>query len=261
MRDGTSLRMNHAPHSDPSAASVTKVKSEGALFPQTMWSMISDVGRTDESEVRAALGRIAQAYWQPLYVFVRQRGFAHEDAADAVQGFFVHLMGTDLLRGLTPRETRFRSFLLRCFQNWLISEYRRETAQRRGGENFPVPLSAVEEEITEHAPTPEVAFDRRWARTIFSHARTKLNEEIDTRGRMEFFRELEARIFQPGMEGPNWVEVADRYEMNETAVRKAAMDLRVRFAALLRREVRSCVSEESEVDDELRYLFQLLSEG
>ena len=253
--------MYDAQHSDPSIASISKVRSEGSLFPQTMWSMISGAAHQDEIEVRASLGRIAQAYWQPLYVFVRQRGMTHEDAADAVQGFFVHLMGTELLRGLAPRETRFRSFLLRCFQNWLISEYRRETTQRRGGTDLPIPLSDLAGEIREDAPTPEVAFDRRWARTIFSLARAKLKEAIDSRERAEFFRELEARIFQSGTEGPHWSEVAERFDMNETAVRKAAMDLRARFAGLLRREVRSCVSEESEVDDELRYLLKLLSAG
>lgn len=251
--------MYDAQHSDPSLASGSKVKSEGGLFPQTMWSMISGAGRPDETEVRAALARIAQAYWQPLYVFVRQRNMTHEDAADAVQGFFAHLMGRELLRGLAPRESRFRSFLLRCFQNWLVSEFRRETAQRRGGSNLQIPLSEMAGEISEDAPTPEVAFDRRWARTIFSLAREKLTKEIASRERVDYFRELENRIFQSGTEGPHWAEVAERFDMNEAAVRKAALDLRARFAALLRREVRSCVSEESEVDDELRYLLQLLS--
>jgi chemotaxis regulatin CheY-phosphate phosphatase CheZ len=47
--------------------------------------------------------------------------------------------------------------------------------------------------------------------------------------------------------------------MTHGAVRKAAADLRRRFGALLREEVRGVVSSDDQVDDELRYLLGLLS--
>jgi RNA polymerase sigma factor (sigma-70 family) len=231
------------------------------LFPQTMWSAIAGANQANEGEARAALERMARAYWQPLYVFVRQRGMIHEDAADAVQGFFMHLLSKDLLQGLEQRETRFRSFLLRCFQNWLTSAHRREQAQRRGGAAEVLPLAAVAEEIREPHQSPEEAFDRRWAQSVFDQARARLREELMARERPDYFQALEQRVFQPRLEGPNWAEVAAKFSLSEGAVRKAAADLRGRFALLLRQEVSEGVSEDAEVDEELRYLFQLLSQS
>jgi hypothetical protein len=59
--------------------------------------------------------------------------------------------------------------------------------------------------------------------------------------------------------GPDWEALAQRFGMTHGAVRKAAADLRRRFGALLREEVRGVVSSDEQVDDELRYLLGLLS--
>ena len=47
--------------------------------------------------------------------------------------------------------------------------------------------------------------------------------------------------------------------MNTSTVRKAAHDLRQRFATLLRHEVRKVVANDEEVDEELRHLVRLLA--
>ncbi len=220
-------------------------------------------GAAGEAPAMEALERLARAYWQPLFIFVRQRGMSHDDAADAVQGFFAHMLGRDPLRGVERRETRFRTFLLRCFSNWLTSEHRKDAALKRGGAVFIVPWSEFDSDEARMEPdsvdSPELAFDRRWARTVFELAQSRLAEDIATRGRPDFLQEISRRVFHPGAEGPNWAEVAQAFSTNEGAVRKAAADLRGRFAALLRQEVSAAVSEDAEVDDELRYLFRLLS--
>lgn len=233
------------------------------FFPETMWSMISGVRHPSEEMGLLALGRLARAYWHPLYVFVRQRGSGHEDASDAVQGFFAHLLTKEMLQGVERRETRFRTFLLRCFQNWLNSSRRRAEAEKRGGGVLVVPLEETDSAFGLMPPgneeTPEVAFDRQWAKTVFERAQQRLGQEIASRERADYLREVRQRVFHPGSEGPNWAEVAERFGMTEGAVRKAAADLRGRFAILLRQEVGAVVGAESEVDEELRYLFQLLS--
>lgn len=211
-----------------------------------------------------ALERLAKAYWKPLYIFVRQRGVSHEDGADAVQGFFAYLLSQDLLRSVGQRETRFRTFLLHCFQQWLISEQRKKIAQKRGGEFSPVPLSDLESVSDLISPKggnepPELAFDRRWAQTIFHRAQERLDYEVSRRDRPEYLRELQQRVFYPGANGPNWAEVAEQFNLSEGAVRKAAFDLRTQFTSLLRAEVSALVSDDSEVNEELRYLFQLLT--
>jgi RNA polymerase sigma factor (sigma-70 family) len=250
----------------PVTKSATAVNDESNLrnlFPQTMWSMVAGTRDANEAQALVALERLARAYWQPLYVFLRQRNRSHEDAADSVQGFFEHLVNREMLQRVELRETRFRTFLLRCFQNWLISAHRRDQAQKRGGSAVIVSLSEMDSAshgvALDPQESPELAFDRRWAQTIFQRTQAKLDQEIALRERPDYLQELKSRIFHPSPEGPHWAEVAERFAVSEGAVRKAALDLRSRFAGLLREEVSELVSCETEVDEELRYLFYLLS--
>jgi hypothetical protein len=70
-----------------------------------MWSMIQAANAQEEA--LPGLERLARAYWRPLYVFSHQRGMDHEAASDAVQGFFEHLISTEMLedvrRGAVPQ--------------------------------------------------------------------------------------------------------------------------------------------------------------
>ncbi len=163
------------------------------------------------------------------------------------------------------RETWFRSFLLHCFTNWLVSAQRKSAAAKRGGKVFHVPLSEFDSEssavMAREDEAPEVAFDRRWAQTVFQRAQERLALELAAQAKAEYLQELSRRVFHPGPAGPQWGELARRYGLSEGAVRKAALDLRGRFAGLLRAEVLEVVSDPTEVDAELRYLFELLASG
>ena len=231
------------------------------LFPATMWSMIQ--AAKQEKDVLTGLERLARAYWRPLYVFARQRGASHDGASDEVQGFFEHLLSHDMLKNVQRGEARFRSFLLRCFTNWLSNQHHRNQAAKRGGGMALLPLDELDSQIDDPAliegQSPDKAFDHGWARALVDHAMKRLEEELEQRERSEFLLELRHRTFASSGAGPDWEEMASRHGMSHGAVRKAAADLRRRFGILLRTEVRSIVSKDEEVDDELRYLVSLLS--
>lgn len=230
-------------------------------FPVTMWSMIQSA-QSNENEL-VGLERLARAYWQPLYVVARHRGSSHEEAADEVQGFFEYLLSNEVLKKVQRGEVLFRSFLLRCFTNWLINEYNRSQAVKRGGG---ATLLTVEEMFAQpHEPamvdgrTPDRAYDHSWARTLVEQALQQLDEELVQRERAVFLQELRRRAFATEQGGPDWEDVARRYGLSHGAVRKAVSDLRRRFGVLLRRAVRRVVTKDEEVNDELRYLVNLLS--
>lgn len=231
------------------------------LFPVTMWSMIQAANQ--EEEALAGLERLARAYWRPLYVFARQRGATHDGASDEVQGFFEHLISSEMLRDVRRGDVRFRSFLLRCFTNWLHNEHHRNKAAKRGGGVALLRLeeldSSSEEPALVEGQSPDKAFDRGWARALVDHAMQRLEQELEQRERSEFLLELRRRTFANDGAGPDWEEMASRHGMTHGAVRKAATDLRRRFGVLLRTEVRSVVATDEEVDEELRYLVTLLS--
>lgn len=60
-------------------------------FKTTRWSLVVAAGGGGQ-DARAALGELCQAYWRPVYAYVRRRGHGPDDAADLTQAFFLHLL-------------------------------------------------------------------------------------------------------------------------------------------------------------------------
>lgn len=236
-----------------------------SAFPQTNWTLVLDQGRTSEADPLNSLRHLAQIYWKPLYRFARQRGAGHDDAADQVQGFFEHLLSKDTLEGIEQRETRFRTFLLTCFTNWIGQRRREERSVKRGGmESFVTyeELEAVEKEPA-GAPgeTPENSYDRRWARAIYDTAMKTLDDEIYESSKPAYLISLKHTVLG-GIGGRvDIATVADQFGQTPASARKAAFDLRERFAIHLRRAVRAVVSSDAEVDLELRYMITMLARG
>lgn len=227
-------------------------------FPATPWSELVQAGSAP-GEANAAWETLARDYWQPLYFFLRRRGSDHHAAADDIQGFFAHLLDRDFLRRIERGNGLFRSFLLGALKNWRIDQFRAATAQRRGGGQLL--LSLTELDSLERAPmaedmTPEEAFDRRWARTLYDNALSALHTRMATRGRERQFLGLRGLLTGTGV--PKYAEIAADLDMSEGAVKQCALEMRREFATLVREEIRRTVSDESQVDDEIRYLLELL---
>src|SRR5205807_1194949 len=90
--------------------------------------------RSDPTETaRAALSDFCEAYWPPLYSFLRLRGHPSPEAQDLVQGFFAHLLEQNTLSRADQKKGRLRTFLLGSLQNFLCNEYDRAHRLKRGG--------------------------------------------------------------------------------------------------------------------------------
>ena len=66
-------------------------------FPTTQWSRVATAAGRDDGEAREALSMLCQAYWYPIYAFVRHRGFSPEQAQDRTQDFFAYVLERDLI--------------------------------------------------------------------------------------------------------------------------------------------------------------------
>ena len=77
-----------------------------------------DKADADES-AQKALSIFSEAYWPPLYTFVRRRGYSPADAQDIVQGFFEHLFKQNALSRADQEKGRLRTFLLSSLQNFM----------------------------------------------------------------------------------------------------------------------------------------------
>ncbi|HEX5444006.1 MAG TPA: sigma factor, partial [Pirellulales bacterium] len=81
-------------------------------FATTRWSLVLAAGGQATARSRQALATLCEGYWQPLYAYVRRRGFAADEAQDLTQDFFAALLEKDAVQRADPQRGRFRSFLL-----------------------------------------------------------------------------------------------------------------------------------------------------
>ena len=141
--------------------------------------------------------------------------------------------------GVERRETRFRTFLLAVFKNWLAGERARAVAQKRGGGVRRVALSEFDsmrvEPVLVTDAAPEETFDRRWARAVFDNAVVRLDAELAENPRADYFCEVRRRTI--GAAGaPEWEAVAARFDTTANAAKQIAHTMRQRFAVLLKLE-------------------------
>jgi hypothetical protein len=59
-------------------------------FHTTRWSLV--LAAADSRDGRAALQALCEAYWMPLYGYVRRRGYSVHESQDLTQSFFASLL-------------------------------------------------------------------------------------------------------------------------------------------------------------------------
>jgi len=230
------------------------------IFVTTRWTVVLQAAHSDTTRARAALEDLCQAYWYPLYAYVRRQGHSPHDAEDLTQGFFARLLKLNSLADVSPDRGKFRAFLLAAMKNYLHTEWDRASAQKRDvRQTLPLDLDAAESRFhQEPSLPPELAFDRQWALTLLARVLQHLRQEYESSARGSIFHELRHTITL----GENLVpgsDLAARLGMNEEAVRVAAHRLRKRYRQLLHDEIAETVSTPSEVDAEMIYLRQVLT--
>ncbi|MGA2662706.1 MAG: hypothetical protein ABSH34_34940 [Verrucomicrobiota bacterium] len=83
--------------------SIDTIKSESdGRFPRTHWSRVAALKGDASAERQEALNFLAQRYWKPIYLYVRQRGHNEEQAEDLVQEFFLVALANDLFAKADP---------------------------------------------------------------------------------------------------------------------------------------------------------------
>jgi RNA polymerase sigma-70 factor (ECF subfamily) len=231
-------------------------------FPSTQWSLIVRAAAGD-TDSRTALAELCGRYWYPVYAFIRRRTGSAEQAEDLTQGFFAHLLDGDRIAGANPARGRFRAYLVGSCRNYLADRHRRAAAVKRGGAARRVPLdyAAAAHRFgrePETAGDPERLFLRAWALTVLERAGDAVRAEYAAAGRAPLFDRLRPAL-TGDPEAGRYRAIADEFDLTENAVKKAAQQLRQRYAAELRRQVGDTLADPREVDDEIRELFAAVS--
>ena len=235
----------------------------GARFYTTHWSVVV---RAMESQppasVQQALGDFCQAYWPPLYTFVRRRGYAPADAQDLVQGFFAHLLAEDTLSRANREKGRLRTFLLGALQRYLASEYGRVHTLKRGAGQQIVSMDdglagAAEASLAIGDLNDVNTYDRTWVHTLVDRAWERMQNEFAVEGKVSLLNEIKPFLLG-GTELTSQEEVAVRLEMPFATLRTVLRRARQRYRNALHDEVARTTTDPAQVDEEMRYLYQLL---
>jgi RNA polymerase sigma-70 factor (ECF subfamily) len=233
------------------------------VFGTTHWSVVLAAGDHDTPEATAALAKLCQTYWYPLYSCVRRHGRSPEDAQDLTQAFFEKLIARNQISLADRERGRFRTFLLRSLENFLHNEHEKASTKKRGGGQTIISWDAQSaEERYNSEPTTDLSpaewFDRRWASTLITETLHRLRRELSMTGRVELFDRLEPNLWGDDTSTP-YAEIAASLDMTAVAVKVTMHRLRARFRTLLREEIAHTVADPGEVEDELQRLFQILT--
>jgi RNA polymerase sigma-70 factor (ECF subfamily) len=234
-----------------------------AWFPHTRWSLVLAATQRPSPESAAALEVLCRAYWHPLYAFARRCGHSPHDAQDLTQEFFARLLEKHWLETADREKGRLRTFLVVALKNFMSKEWRRESAQKRGGRQPHVPMdTAFAESGCAAAATaglaPNEVFDRQWALTLLDLTLKRLQAEFAAAGKSGDFDTLKVCLMaEPG--ALDYAALSRQLGCNAGAARVAVHRIRKRFRELSREEVSRTLAEGADMEEELRYLATTLA--
>src|SRR5438445_5038593 len=230
----------------------------GAAFQSTHWTLVLRARRSDPTETaRKALSDFCEAYWPPLYSFLRLRGHASPEAQDLVQGFFAHLLEQNTLSRADQKKGRLRTFLLGSLQNFLYNEYDRAHRLKRGGGHRIV-------SIDEHLPEAEAsimdaahlidsrAYDVVCASNIVKRAWQHLQNAFEAEGKAEWLEVLKPFVDGTERTPPNQEEAAEKLGVPIATLRTWLWRLRQRYREALRREGATTASDPADLHNSHR---------
>jgi RNA polymerase sigma factor (sigma-70 family) len=242
-------------------ASNSDPRSLGHAFAPTPWTMVMAAGLNSGPGSSEALEGLCRAYWPPIYNHLRMRGQDRHQAQDLTQEFFTRLLRGNAFAGVSPDKGRFRTFLLAALRHFLINEWKRENALKRGGAVAFVDLDALDPSVRDaceprDGEDPLLAFDQRWALTLIAKVRDRLRREYEAAGQFDRHEALKVHLMDEGSRSV--METADLLGLTEAATKSAIHRIRRRFAELLRAEIGRTVADPAEVEDEIRHLLAAL---
>ena len=221
--------------------------------------------RGDEPAAQAALGELCEAYWQPVFRFLRREGRDEDQSRELTQEFVARLLSGSGIDGADPAKGRFRSYLLGALKHFLAEKRRNENRQKRGGDAV---VESLQAGGTETSPGRQIAdpdsnvadtyFDHEWALELMERALNKVQADFERSGKGEQFT-----ILKPWLVGDteslSQNDAAGQLGMKTGAVKVAIYRLRRNFGDAVRTEIAQTVDDPNEVSEELRYLIEVLS--
>lgn len=233
-----------------------------AQFSATSWTNLLMARQGSPAQAEAALEKLCQSYWYPLYAHVRRRGFDADQAQDLTQDFFHRILRENYLGSADRTKGKFRSFLLAALDHFLLDQRKRANAQKRGGGQVIISLDDEDAEARfQNEPaiemSPEKLFTRQWFLTLYDQVLKQLREDCVKSGKQEQFDVLKAFLTDDtGFR--DYAEPAAKLGITTNAVAVAVHRLREKCRELMYAEIARTVASPDEMESEVRHLLTTL---
>jgi RNA polymerase sigma-70 factor (ECF subfamily) len=234
------------------------------VFRTTRWTVVMRA-RGDTPDARAALGELCEAYWTPVFRFLRREGRSEDDSQELAQEFFTRLLSGGGIVQIDPEKGRFRSYLLGALKHFLAERKRYEGRQKRGGDAMIVSIEAGGTDTSPGIPIPDSAgpvsdacFDREWALAVMDRGLTAVQAAFEKSGKGRQFEVLKPWLIGDS-ENLSQADAAAELGMTTGAIKVAIHRLRKSFRDAVQAEIAQTVTDPGEIAEELRYLVEVLS--
>ena len=245
----------------------TSPSSSPREFPNTSRTLIQRIQSSVHEDSHEALNEFFSRYWLPLYGYLRLSGEDRVNAEDLVQGFVAkELLERGQLAKWNPEEGSLRGFLKTCIERYRHKEYRKETAQKRGGKKWEthIPIDFDWAEMFLETPfansdSPDEHFDRQWAAAVVNHATFHLAQRYRAKGKEREFQLFIVNLQDRGdsQSAVTYEAIARELDSTVGAVKQRMRQFRTHFEQSLRATVGDQI-EPNSVQNEVVYLLSLL---
>ena len=227
-------------------------------FPSTRWSLVAQASAADASLRREAIESLVTLYWPALraHLIIRHRLTA-EGADDLLQGFVAdRILQKHFLGHAHPEKGLFRSFLLRCLENYLVDGWRRSTTTVSLSDEQEKGLAATNLE-------PPDVFDIAWAKQVLAEAIRRVRYDCEQQGRMQVWSVFEGRVLRPVLNDvppTSYTQLVAElgFQSSEQAA-NALVTAKRRFRRALENVVAEYVGDENDIQDEITQLRAVLA--
>jgi DNA-directed RNA polymerase specialized sigma24 family protein len=238
-----------------------------AAFPTTTWELIRSAQKLPASQRAEKLSALLNRYWNPIYAFYRSKVWSTDDAEDLVQAFLADFIGNEKILQVTQNgDRRFRGWLKTCLMNYLISQRRREFAQKRAPQERAVSLEQLHELGASIEPRashrPEAAFDNAWRRDLLGGALAKVRQQCDEENRQTHFQVFCDYYCNIESSESTWKSVAERFQLGDPKIASHMSDwVKAKLHKAIRDEIALYAVTEAEIDEEIQDLRNWTNEG
>lgn len=205
------------------------------------------------------VAHVVRAYWKPVFRYLRTRLPDEATAEDVTQEFFLRFLDTDAVSRADRQKGRFRTFLFHSARQFLVDQYRRRSAARRGGQVAKVPVDEVLD-LQAAGDEPQEAFDRQWFTSLLNRARKEVKRHYAERGTPQMYQAFHLYYYGSGGESGTWSHrrIAEALAVPVTQVNNWLHRARVLFAERIREAVGGYARTEEEALEEMRAVARFL---